>query len=244
MPNSPITHASIRQLTLTYVSMFCILFILLTTGQILVQLVFAHGAHVRTVAEQITAQEERTQRMFYDVIQLQSPGTAPGTTYASLTRDIERDDVSWEQIQDAMYTGNPVVGIAPSDFSSGAQAILAKAKPDYTGMRAALHRIFAAENAHPPATPTQVRPDINIYYLDEAPYLASLISVNGDLIAQADDYAQGVRVSDFILFVLSALIVLPAEAFFVARPALTQLQGHLRLIDAAMQRDTQKEAQP
>lgn len=235
MPNSSVTKASIRQLTLTYVSMFCILFFLLVTGQILVQVVFAHGAHVRAIAEMITAQEERTQRMFYDVIQLQSPGTVPGTTYASLTRDIERDDVTWEQIQDAMYTGNPALDLAPSDFSPGAQATLAKAKPDYTGMRDALHRIFAAEHATPPATPAQVRPDVNVYYLDEGPYLASLISVNGDLITQGDDYAQGVRVSDFVLFVLSALIVLPAEAFFVARPALTQLQGHLRLLDAALQ---------
>lgn len=236
MSNAPITHTSIKQLTLAYASMFCILLFLLISAQVLVQVALARGTHVRTVAAMIERQEIRTQRMFYNVLILQSPGTPPGQSYMDISHLVLSDEPAWEQIQQAMYAGDARVQISPSDFSASATSMIAKEKSGYITMRDAYRRVLAAEQAKHPAAPEAVRPDINVIYLAEGPYLASLINIYEDVTQEADSYVTSIRTIEVILFLLSA-VVLPSEAFFVARPAVRHLREQMQLLAQTLHLD-------
>lgn len=235
MPNTSATQASIRQLVFAYLSMFILLLLLLISAQTIIQIALAQETHVRNVAAMIERQELRTQRMLYNVVILQSPGTAPGTTYKSLTDAVQKDETAWEQVQEAMYNGDSQVDIFSSDFSPLATTTIKNERAGYIHMRDAYRRVLAAEQSGK-ATIESVRPDINLIYLDETPYLQSLITVYEDVTKQADNYVRSIRVVELVIFVLS-VVVITCEALFVARPAVKHFKQTIQLLTKTLHMD-------
>jgi len=228
MPDSALTQASIKQLALTYWSMFAILFLLVAAALALSEVSWFRTIHLHDVSAQVNAQELRTQNMFYNVLLLQSPGVAPGTTYQSITAEVANDERLWEAQQAAMYGNDPRKGVSAGDFDSLASRVLAQEKPGFLVMEAAYRRVLATEHARNPAPPAVVRPDIEIIYLQERPYVASLIAVASDFSTATNGMLQGVR-QIVALLASVALLVIIAEAFFVARPAVKRLQQQMKL---------------
>jgi len=220
MPNSPITKQSVRLLVISYISSVSIVAFLLVSAQVLIQLVLLQEVHTRSIASTINGQELRTQRMFYNIILLQSPGGV--ASYAALTKTVAADATLWEQTQSAMYSDS-------SNYPATAIAALQKGKTDYIAMHDALTRIFAIEKTNPPNSFDLVRPDVGVFYIHESPYLQSLISTYTDLAKSADDYVQSVRVLEIVLFVLM-ILTLVLEARLVAAPAIRHLNDHLRTL--------------
>lgn len=223
MPNSPITARSIRQLIIAYSSALAILLIVIVSGQLIIQISLSQLSHAQAVTAQVEGQELRIQRLLYDVVLLQSPD--PHLDYPAITKAVEQDDATWEQIQDAMYSSNASIGLSPADFGAGATTTLSQARSGYETMRMTLHRILTAEHNH--ATPDQVRPDVGTFYVLEPTYLHALVSVYGDLVQQADSYTQDVRLLEAGLFVLT-LLTLTGEILFVVRPAIRHLRAQLQ----------------
>jgi len=228
MIEAPVTRRSIRILIASYASALAIIVMLLVGSQALTQATLRQEVHDRMVAQQIEAQELRTQRMIYNVVLLQNP-TGHGTDYVGLYHSVKADETVWEAVQNAMYQSGSPIDISPGDFSPTALSTIAKAKPSFLSMVAAFHRVFAAEAKDNPASPEVVRPDVGLIYLAEPAYLQSLVSVYSDLTLAADDRVSEIQKGEAVLFVVTVL-VLTVEALFIVRPAIGSLSAQMRLL--------------
>jgi hypothetical protein len=242
MRDAPLSRRSIRLLIFSYVSALSIILLLLISGQTLIQLTLIHEQHQRTVAALINAQELRDQRMFYNVILLQNP-EGNGVDYQAINMLVKADETTWEATQNAMYTGNAALGIAPADFSSAALARIAKARPGFLVMETAYRHIFLLEQQRPQVASATVRPFVDTIYLADASYLQSLIAVYSDLVSQADQQVGFVREIEEILFALTVLVML-CEALLVVRPAIAQLQKHMQILAETFHRVEAEQPRP
>lgn len=224
MPTSSLTKQSVRLLTFSYASTFCILLLLVLLGQTLIQLFLYQAYQGRTIATTIDMQITRTQNMFYNVLLLQSPGG--GLDYLKITQEVEQDERPWEKAQDDLYheqTG----GIFPS-FSPHSLVLIAQGKPIFVKMEQAYRQIFALEQKEHPASPDHVRPLVDIIYFQEKPFIDSILSLHADLIQESEGRTTIVRNVELFLSGFSILVLL-LEAFFVIRPALLHLNRQLSL---------------
>lgn len=227
-------RVSLRQLKISYfISVFVIIALLMIT-QVIIQLTLRQDIHVRSLTQQVNAQELRTERMFYNIILLQNP-PGHGVDYAGLTQEIESDVPAWEAFQNALYTGNFALGISLSDFSSVEQAAIGDAKPKYISMDLALHRVLLAEKTQNDSTPDKVRNDVDIFYLGESAYLQSLVTIYTNLVAETDAQVIHIQLAEISLFTLSILTVL-AEYLFVVRPGTKSVQDAFGKLQEAIEK--------
>jgi hypothetical protein len=226
MPHSAITRASIKQLTFAYLSMFAIIIGLICAGQVLMTIAHQQETQARALVVQLDDQQLRTQDMFYNVLILQSPGTAPGTTYMSVDAQVAAEEPGWEQVGNSFYTHM-------GDFPTSAQSLLKDGRANFLNMEAQYRSVLTAEKRDHPASITTVRPAIDTIYLDEEPYIKMLVKINAAMAREADAYTDNVRTIELILSIVCVLVVF-CEAFFIARPAVKSFQAHMDLLSRAM----------
>lgn len=224
MPTSSITKQSVRLLTFSYISTFCILLLLVLSGQSIIQLFLFQAYQSRTIATAIDTQIIRTQNMFYNVLLLQSPGG--GLDYLKITQEVEQDERPWEKAQESLYQTQPT-GIFPL-FSPRSLTLIAQSRAVFLTMETAYRQIFALEQKEHPANPDHARPLIDVIYFQEKPFIDSILALHADLLQESEGRTTVVRNAELFLSGVSVLILL-LEAFFIIRPALIHLNRQLSL---------------
>jgi signal transduction histidine kinase len=210
-----------RKITRLYLLALTLVALLSVGGQILVQHSLGNQLSDSRVINMAGRQRMLSQKICKTVLLLiHSEDSIRANMYIS---DLEKDIQTWEKSHQELKNGHLTQANIPVSNSAPVREMFASIEPHFTTMLASLQQLIKVYKASIPGSNSMVENELAQVFLHEGPYLRGMDNIVFQYDAEAISRVNNSQRIEIVLLI-STLLVLLLEGFFIFRPAVNQIR--------------------